>query len=158
VTITASGAVSFSQIATELAVSSTGVDIGHPWVRQLAGQSAGATGSINVGLLHGKSGRMDGSIFVSTGSPNVIIFNAPFFGTTANGCAQYSNQRIALAFNAIPNWVGRIKIKNNTTGASAIMTQNAFPNQTIWEVTPSDPNILINRAGDTDSFTFTPSV
>lgn len=150
-TLQASGAISMSQINTELGTAVN--SISHSWVRQLAGQAYNATGIIRFSDLYSKSGKFAGNITLSSSTQSVGL-NAPFFGGTMISLLRNAaNGNVELDFNTLvfPNWVGNIFIVNNTTGVSSTMTKQ---NAASWQ--GANPANLL-RASTADNFTIRPA-
>ncbi|MEB2554039.1 hypothetical protein [Burkholderia cenocepacia] len=150
-TLTASFPLSMSQIAAELGLSLP-LSISHAWVIALAGKS---TLPVSFSDLLGRTGRYDGSNAIGGVNPANISLNNPFFGGTMSSMSQSTtNGNMTLSFSAAPNWSGNIFAKNNTTGASAVLSKQ---NSTTWAVNGASGSILALREGNTDSFTILPS-
>lgn len=161
-TLPASGAISFSQINTELGRASNAADsLNDSWVRSLAQKASGA---ISFNDLHGKTGRFDGSAlcynYAAPAAGLAIDLGAPWFGgtlaTTGIGgivCEQgVPGFQVALNFSAAPNWSGNILVRNNTTGVSVLFGKAS---STQWLYGSMPANFM--RNGATDNFTITPS-
>lgn len=142
--------LAMSQVANELGLSLP-LNLLHPWVIALAGKSAAPVSFSN---LLGKTGRYDGSNTVSSGPVYSISLNNPFFGGTLNGLSQQGSGNLTLGFSLAPNWNGSIKVINNSSGANAVLAKQ---NSTTWFLAGASGNILVSRAGNTDSFTILPS-
>jgi hypothetical protein len=150
------GTITMAQVAAELGRPLAGVNLNDGLVRLLAGRPSGA---ISMSDLQGKSGGVNGSFAVfNGGSIAGININQPYWGVTMNGANQYgAGANINIGFSAVPGYTGNIRITNNTTGASAILSQLPAPNDKIWSVGAADSNILWNRQGATDSFSIVPA-
>lgn len=152
-TLPVSGAISMSQVANELNLSSTDINLNHAWVRALAQVASGA---ISMSNLQGKTGRFDGNVNVTAPGGFYIgsFSNAPFFGSTLlNMQGGYgAGGSINLYFNSAPNWTGNIKVTNNTTGVSVILPYQ-FGSQ--WGYASAPPANFFRVAND--NFTITPS-
>lgn len=150
-TLPASFPLSMTQIATELG-RALPLALLDSWVVALAGKSAAPVSFSN---LLGKTGRYDGSNAIGGVNPANISLNNPFFGGTMASMSQSTtNGNMTLSFSAAPNWSGNIFAKNNTTGASAVLSKQ---NSTTWAVNGASGSILALREGNTDSFTILPS-
>lgn len=150
-TLPASFPMSMSQIATEIGLSLP-MSLNHAWVVALAGKSGLP---VSFSDLLGQSGRYDGNNAVGGVNPASISLNNPFFRGTLSVAAQSTlNGNLTLSFSVAPNWSGNILMKNNTTGASAVLGKQ---NSTTWSVNGASGNILALREGGTDNFTILPS-
>lgn len=145
-TTPASGAISMSQINTELGTNVN--NLGHAWVRLLAGKPA--TGSLKYSDLYSKTGHFTGAITLSA-STQSVGFNMTFFaGTSTSLLRNASNGNVELDFTVAPNWTGNIFIINNSTGASSTMTRQ---NSVSWQ--GANPANLL-RPSTADNFTIRP--
>lgn len=149
-TLPASFPLSMSQVATELGLSLP-LSLSHAWIQALAGVSGLP---LSLSQLLGKTGRYDGSNTISSGPVYSINLNNPFFGGTLNILSQQGTGNLTLAFSSAPNWSGNINVINNSSGANVVLAKQ---NSTTWFLAGASANILINRAGNTDSFTILPS-
>lgn len=149
-TLPASFPLAMSQVANELGLSLP-LSMSNPWVIALAGKSALPVSFSN---LLGKTGRYDGSNTVSSGPVYSISLNNPFFGGTLNTLSQQGTGNLTLGFSLAPNWNVNIRVINNSSGASAILTKQ---NSTTWFLAGASGSILITRSGNTDNFTILPS-
>ncbi|UEP31620.1 MULTISPECIES: hypothetical protein [unclassified Burkholderia] len=150
-TLPASPPMSLSQVATELGLSLP-LSMSHAWVLALAGK---ASAPMSLSDLLGQSGRYDGNNAVGGVNPATISLSNPFFRGTLSGATQSTiNGNLTLAFSVAPNWSGNILMKNNTTGASAVLGKQ---NSTTWSVNGASGSILALREGGTDNFTILPS-
>ncbi|KUY70805.1 hypothetical protein WS46_32025 [Burkholderia sp. RF4-BP95] len=144
-----------SQVATELGVSQSGINLNHSWVRALA--NVGASGTLNMNQLHGQTGTATGNATATSGGGGVNApFSSPWFsgqisllGSTNGGPPGLT---VAIQFSVAPNWNGNILLKNNTTGGSIVLPKFS---STTWQVNSNPGNIL--RPGFTDNFTIAPS-
>jgi hypothetical protein len=153
-TLPASGAISMSQVNAELArASNASTNLNETIVRKLAGKPSGA---ISMNDLHGKNGlRFDGNLTVlpnATNDPATAWYGGIFGGLQQLSGAQ--NFLLIVVFDAAPNWSGNITVTNNTTGASAVCTKTS---STTWALSNANPNIVVNRGGNTDNFSVVPS-
>lgn len=149
-TLPASFPLTMAQIAGELGLVFP-LSLGHSWVIQLAGKSALP---VSFSDLRGKSGRYDGNLTGSgSGSLLVQFGGAPFFG---GGLVELDvflgGGGSSLSISGPANWNGNIKVTNNTTGISLVLSKLTSTNWT----SGSNPANLI-RNGITDSFTVLPS-
>lgn len=147
-----------NQVAAELGISQTGLTLNHSWVRALAGQNSGP---VSMGNLQGQSGRYDGNPgAISSGGLTVgVTFSAPFIRGTISGITQGRTgptqpDFLTLTFSANPNWSGNVRITNNTTGATAVLS---YAGGNSWSLQNADSNIVENRQGQNDNFTILPS-
>lgn len=147
------GSLSMSQIATELGLSLP-LSLQHSWVRALA-QVGGAACDFNS--LRGKTGRFGGTLATTTASNfNKVNFSsAPFFGSTLNQLQiNNSTLEVFLSFGfSAPNWSGNIRVTNNTTGATVVLSQQDSQD---WHANVGPAN-LIRTGATADSFTLLPS-
>jgi hypothetical protein len=149
-TLPASGAISMSQMAHEVGLSLP-ISINHPWFLLLIGKSGFP---ISFSDFYGKTGRFDGSVLANSGA--IQLGGAPLFGGTLGSAFSGGTGASAnIIFNTVPQWTGNLKLTNNTTGASLVMTWlgPSIPNQ--WGGSPVPANFI--RNGFTDNFTITPS-
>lgn len=145
-TLQASGAISMSQINTELGTNVN--NIGHSWVRTLANKLAG---TIKYSDLYSKSGHFTGNITISSSFQSVGL-NATFFGAVTNTMLRNaSNGNVEIDFNSAPLWQGNMTLINNTTGFSTTMVRQ---NSQSWQGANTGGNVI--RASTADSFTFKP--
>ncbi|MBU9648287.1 hypothetical protein [Burkholderia multivorans] len=146
------GQISMSQIAAELGISATGLNLNHGWVRALAGKPSGAIGFSD---LHGQSGRIDGSYPTQVaGGGKYIQLNAPFFGATVSRLSfsgPAGQTSYTLEVSAGCRWNGNVSVRNNTTGGVIVLPWNG----SLWSVASGDGSLI--RTSTTDSFTFLPS-
>lgn len=149
-TLPASFPLSMSQIATELG-RALPLSILDSWVVALAGKGGAP---VSFSDLLGKTGRYDGSNLVSNGPVYSISLNNSFFGGTLTSLSQQGSGNLTLGFSLAPNWSGNIKVINNSSGANAVLAKQ---NSTTWFLAGASGNILVTRAGNTDSFTILPS-
>ena len=147
-TLPASGAISMSQINTEL--GSNRNDLNDSWVRQLAGVNTTNT-TISFSNLYSKTGRFDGNIQMSAAIQS-IGFSPTLFGASANELIRNAgNGNAELDFNSAPNWTGSFLLTNHTTGISSTLAKQ---NAQSWQ--GSNPANLL-RASQTDNFTIQPA-
>jgi hypothetical protein len=149
-TLPASFPLSMSQIAAELGLSLP-LSINHSWVVQLAGKGAlpvsfsdllGKTAKFNGNLTGGASG----GLFVQFG-------NAPFFGGALVELDVFlGGGGSSLSISGPPNWNGNIRVTNNTTGISLVLSKL---NNTAWTSASNPANLI--RSGITDNFSVIPS-
>ncbi|MDN7993586.1 hypothetical protein QZM97_26255 [Burkholderia orbicola] len=150
-TLPASFPISMTQIATELG-RALPLALLDSWVVALAGKSGAP---VSFSDLRGKTGRYDGNNAIGGVNPASISLNNPFFSGTLSSVSQSTtNGNMTLSFSVAPNWSGNIFVKNNTTGASAVLSKQ---NSTTWAVNGASGSILALREGDTDNFTILPS-
>ena len=149
-TLPASLPLSMSQIATELGLSLP-LSINHPWAVQLAGKGALP---VSFSDLLGKTAKFSGNLTGgSSGSLFVQFGNAPLFGGSLSELDVFlGGGGSSLSISGPPNWNGNIKVTNNTTGISLVLSKLT---STAW-TSASNPNNLI-RSGVTDNFTVQPS-
>lgn len=145
------GTISMSQVAAELGISQTGLSLNHSWVRQLAGQNSG---SVSMSNLQGQTAQPNWNANPGSGPVLSFNFNVPFFrGTTSTvGTSGTPPNPVTLTFASAPNWNGNILFKNNSTGASQVLTQQ---NATTWGSASSPGNLF--RANTTDNYSLAPS-
>ncbi|WP_157648387.1 hypothetical protein [Burkholderia ubonensis] len=151
-TLPASFPLSMSQVATELGLAMP-LSINHAWVIALAGKSGLP---VSFSDLLGKTGRFDGNLTMTANISDTFTSDpsAPFFGGTFHGMDQANNGNLAAFFSGSPGWSGNISVKNNTTGASGILSK---VDANTWQLLGANPNIVRNRGSQTDSFTILPS-
>ncbi|MBU9405956.1 hypothetical protein KTE46_09765 [Burkholderia multivorans] len=146
------GQISMSQIAAELGISATGLNLNHGWVRALAGKPSGTIGFSD---LRGQSGRIDGSYPTQVaGGGKYIALNAPFFGATVSRLSfagPAGQTSYTLEVSAGCRWNGNVSVRNNTTGGVIVLPWNG----SLWSVASGDGSLI--RTSTTDSFTFLPS-
>ena len=137
-----------SQVAAELGISQTGLNLNHGWVRALAGQNSGA---VSMNSLQGQTAQPN---FNATASGADVSFSAPFFRGTATFLTNGPNPSspLVLAFQTAPNWSGNIRVTNNSAGLSAVLTKQ---DSVTWGVA-SYPTFII-RSGSTDNWTLSPA-
>lgn len=144
------GAIDMAQVANELGISAAGISLDHGWVRQLAGRNSGP---IDMASLRGKTGRFDGIRTILGGPVYYIDINTAFFGGQFGQCTQnFTN--LWIEFVSVPNWNGNLRITNNTTGGTAVLSKTG---DTGWYVAGAPGNILSSRGGQNDSFTVLPA-
>ncbi|HEF4777126.1 TPA: hypothetical protein SAP37_001033 [Burkholderia multivorans] len=147
------GQISMSQIAAELGISATGLNLNHGWVRALAGKPSGTIGFSD---LRGKTGRFDGNLAPRNGGTNppteAVDVNAPFFGATIVTVASAIGGGCRLTFSGTPTWGGNIRVTNNSLGQSAVFSPDS-PNS--WGT--STGGGFLGDVGSTYSFTLLPS-
>ena len=169
-TLPASPPLSMSQIAHELGLPlpftiNTSKPLSSNWPYLLAGLGGGLgpLPPISFSNLLGKTGRFDGSLTAQlAGNPfwlwSVSFGDAPFFGGTINNLSIHGNaggqtDAPILTFDVAPNWPNKILVKNNTTGASAVLNLTTGVQ---WTGSAFVAN-LIRAPGTVDSFTILPS-
>jgi hypothetical protein len=140
-----------SQVAAELGISQTGLNLNHGWVRALAGQNSG---TVSMNNLQGQTAQPNWNANPGSGPTFGFNFSVPFFrGTTATAGQSGTNPLpVSLTFSAAPNWSGNILIRNNSTGASQVLNQQ---NSTTWGSSSGPLNLF--RANTTDNFSLFPS-
>ncbi len=140
--------LSMQQIATELGLSLP-LSLNHPWVIALAGKSALP---VSFSDLLGKTAQFNGSVTFQMGSGgsfgyiSSITSLGAFFGGSGgvlNNMFDTSGNSAQLVFSVAPNWSGNIKVTNQTTGASAILTKQ---NATTWQTTSAGTNTIPGNA------------
>lgn len=151
-TLPSTGSLSMSQVAAELGISATGLNLNHGWVRALAGRPSGTIGFSD---LRGQSGRIDGSYptHVARGG-KYIVLNAPFFGATVSRLSfagPAGQTSYTLEVSAGCRWSGNVSVRNNTTGGSIVLPWNGSG----WSLATGGGSLI--RTSTTDSFTFLPS-
>jgi hypothetical protein len=157
-TLPASFPLSMSQIATEIGASLP-LSLSDARVVFLANKSALPVSFSN---LLGKTGRFDGSALASSTGGGVFVslgFAIWFGGELASFGGSFGGPggtNTTLSFQgggpAAPNWNGNIKVINNTTSTSVILSkENSFN----WGNNLAPINLV--RSGFTDSFTIIPS-
>ena len=145
-TLQASGAISMSQINTELGTNRNHLD--DSWIRLLAAKPSGI---IKFSDLYSKTGHFTGNILMSavpasvSGISGQLWFNDMFTELLKNGVNQAE-----LRFNSGPSWTSTIFVLNNSTGASTTL---AAQNSVSW-VGTNTANLL--RASQNDNFTIRP--
>ncbi|HJQ13091.1 MAG TPA: hypothetical protein VJ840_18810 [Gemmatimonadaceae bacterium] len=142
------GSIAMDQVAAELGISQTGLNLNHGWVRSLAGENSGA---VDMNSLRGQTAQPTFSGNPGSGPVLVLNMSVPFFrGTTSSvGWNGVPGNPTVLSFSAAPNWTGNILFKNLTTGQSVVLN---YQNSTTWQ---GSGNIL--RSNTTDSFLLAPS-
>lgn len=149
-TLPASFPISMSQIANELGLSLP-MSINHPWALSLIGKSGFP---ISLSDFFGRTARFDGSIAATGSSPygTITFSGSPFFNTTLEYALTASNSG-NIIFNSAPSWQGNLRLRNNTTGVSAVFAPlgGSFPNQ--WGLNSPPANLI--RGGFTDNFSLT---
>jgi len=145
----ASGAISMSQVATEIGVSQTGLSMNHAWIRALANEFSGA---VDMNSLHGQVGTLTGNYAITGGPSGLITVNAGFIHGTLGSVGQNQFGFMTLSFNGNGiSYTGNIKVTNNTSATSGVLS---WVNSTTWQATVST-FVMQARIGDTDNFTFT---
>ena len=144
------GAISMSQVAAELGISQTGLNLNHSWVRALAGQNSGP---ISMSNLQGQTGNLDGNLTIQGGPVYFVNMNNPFFRGTISGMTQDTSNNLTMSFSATPNWNGNISVRNLSNGASATLTKQ---NSTTWGLN-SAPGVLTPTAGSVEHFQIFPA-
>ncbi|MBH9661985.1 hypothetical protein [Burkholderia multivorans] len=146
------GQISMSQIAAELGISATGLNLNHGWVRALAGKPSGTIGFSD---LRGQSGRIDGSYPTQVaGGGKYIALNAPFFGATVSRLSfagPAGQTSYTLEVSAGCRWNGNVSVRNNTTGGVIVLPWNG----SLWSVASGDGSLI--RTSTTDSFSIVPA-
>lgn len=159
-TLPASGPMTMGQIAFEVNVSSTGLSLNHSWVRTLAGLLSGPIGFAN---LQGKTGRLDGNFATDSNGADVILNNAPFFGSQLNTLEQVqgASPKVTLFIGEGSGviWTGAITVYNNSSGQSArlVYTSGSPPGFSLWQAFGTFPG-LVRPGATADSFTIVPTV
>lgn len=151
-TLPSTGSLSMSQVAAELGISATGLNLNHGWVRTLAGRPSGG---ISFSDLRGQSGRIDGSYPTQVaGGGKYIAINAPFFGATVSllsfaGPAGQTNYALEVSTGC--RWNGNVSVRNNTTGGSIVLPWNGSG----WSLATGDGSLI--RTSTTDNFSIVPA-
>ncbi|MCL4651641.1 hypothetical protein [Burkholderia multivorans] len=146
------GQISMSQIAAELGINATGLNLNHGWVRALAGRPSG---TISFSDLRGQSGRIDGSYPTQVaGGGKYIALNAPFFGATVSrlsfsGAAGQTSYTLEVSAGC--RWNGNVSVRNNTTGGVIVLPWNG----SLWSVASGDGSLI--RTSTTDNFSIVPA-
>ncbi|NUY33305.1 hypothetical protein F0160_22735 [Paraburkholderia sp. JPY303] len=146
-TLPASFPLSMSQVASELGTTLP-ISLNHIWILALA-QKSGLP--VSMSDLLGKTGRFDGNVFVNASGIG-SFGSAPFFGAQLNRLTVSFSTVDVSTITAPPNFTGSIRIRNNTTGVSTILTNLGSG---VWENASSPANLV--RANQTDNFTLTPA-
>lgn len=119
-TLPASFPLSMSQIATELGTSLP-LSLLDTRVRGLAQV---ASGQVSFSNLLGKTGRFDGNITISGGGFGNFNNASIFGGLLAEIISSLSQPQLEISFvSAPPVYIGNLKLTNNSTGASAVLTK-----------------------------------
>lgn len=142
-TLQASGAISMSQINTELGSNKN--NLGNTTLRQLAQDTSGA---INFSSLYSKTGKFVGNITLDTtpsGSLSGTFYDSSFVQLRRESIGGQAE----LDFNSpgLVIFTGQIVVTNNTTGISSTLTKVNAQN---WQGT-NTANLL--RPSTTDNFT-----
>lgn len=142
------GPITMSQVAVELGLASNyPLDLGNSWCRYLGVMPQ--SGAMNMSSLLGKTGRFDGNC--TTVSGNTINPSGGMFGGNFNGLTSSGGQT-TLLFSNVPNWPNNIRVRNNSTGQSVILSPvPGLPLE--WAF--NDGVTTIVRPGAADSFTIT---
>ncbi|MDN7448033.1 hypothetical protein QZM03_11835 [Burkholderia multivorans] len=146
------GSLTMAQIAAELGISATGLNLNHGWVRALAGKPSGTIGFSD---LRGQSGRIDGSYPTQVaGGGKYIALNAPFFGATVSrlsfsGAAGQTSYTLEVSAGC--RWNGNVSVRNNTTGGVIVLPWNG----SLWSVASGDGSLI--RTSTTDNFSIVPA-
>lgn len=142
-TLQASGAISMSQINTELGSNKN--NLGNTTLRQLAQVTAGA---INFSNLYSKTGKFVGNITMDTtpsGSLSGTFYDSSFVQLRREGIG--GQAELDFNFPGLVIFTGQIVVTNNTTGISSTLTKVNAQN---WQGT-NTANLL--RISTTDNFT-----
>jgi hypothetical protein len=132
-TLPSSGTITMAEVATELGLSDTGINLNHSWVRALANIGSGA---IALSSLYGKTGNFSGTL--SIGQIVNFVYGAyglsiPFFGCTINEISQH-NADIVITITGSPTYTGNVIVTDNTTGKSSVLSWTGQE----WENTNGD--------------------
>lgn len=145
-TLQASGAISMSQINTELGTAVN--NLLHSWVRLLANVPSGPVSYSN---LYSKTGHFTGAINLSAATVSTSLTGNKFFTGTMDSLLRNASDGLAeLDFSVAPNWTSTIFLTNNTTGISSTLTA---VNAQSWK--GANPANLL-RASQNDNFTIRP--
>lgn len=142
-TLQASGAISMSQINTELGSNKN--NLGNTTLRQLAQDTSGA---IAFSSLYSKTGKFVGNITMDTtpsGSLSGTFYDSSFVQLRREGIG--GQAELDFNFPGLVIFTGQIVVTNNTTGVSSTLTKVNAQN---WQGT-NTANLL--RASTTDNFT-----
>lgn len=157
-TLPAAFPLSMSQVATELGLSLP-LSLSHAWVEALARKTALP---VSFSDLLGKTGRFDGNLTVNLtdGSTyaeidtSLSFFNisiTAIYSSNANG-----GQLGIFATGTPPASISKVLLKNNTTGASAVLGPPISGQA--WTATGvSNWNNIVRTSHITDNFTILPS-
>lgn len=142
-TLQASGAISMSQINTELGSNKNHLD--DTTLRQLAQKTSGA---IKFSDLYSKTGKFVGNITMNTtpsGSLSGTFYDSSFVQLRRESIG--GNAELDFNFPGLSIFTGQIVVTNNTTAVSSTL---AKVNSQNWQ--GSNPANLL-RASTTDNFT-----
>jgi hypothetical protein len=151
-TLPASGPISMSQVASELGLSASGINLNHAWVRQLAGANSGA---VSMNSLLEQTATFSGNYTPGQSGGNTFFTpGAPFFRGTISQVLQNvgggGTFNVSLTSSGV-NWTGNIKL-TGYNGNSAILTPQGGGS---WAVTGHSSPLLQN--GINTTFTFQPN-
>lgn len=146
-TLTASGAISMSNINTEIGQNINTINDGR--YRFLVGKTSGA---VKYSDGYGKTAKFTGNITMDASTRSSAgISGQPFYSTTFNEVMRNgATGNAEVHFNGTPAWPGDIIIRNNSTGVQSQLTPITSVN---WA--GSNPANLL-RASTTDNFTIRP--
>lgn len=142
-TLQASGAISMSQINTELGSNKN--NLGNTTLRQLAQDTSGA---ISFSSLYSKTGKFVGNITMDTtpsGSLSGTFYDSSFVQLRREGIG--GQAELDFNFPGLVIFTGQIVVTNNTTGISSTLTKVNAQN---WQ--GANPANLL-RISTTDNFT-----
>lgn len=157
-TLPASLPISMSQIAAELGLSLP-LSLNHTWVEALANKAALP---VSFSDVIGKTGRFDGNLYVDITDGSTIAeidTSIPFFNITITSLysANSNGGQLGIFANGTPPpSISKVLIKNNTTGASAVLG-TPISGQAWTAKGVSNWSSVIRPAYITDNFTILPS-
>lgn len=135
-TLPASGAISMSQVATELGISATGLNLNDSRVRTLAGIPSG---SISLNALHGKSNFPPLSVSAPNTSRTSSAAGTGTLTTTSLATASGGSGGYTYLWQFVSGDTGTtvVSATNNSGAFSRTVTTNDIWNSS-WRITVTD--------------------